>query len=63
MFLNSMRPAARKKEFLKNVWVYVERKLRKKTQFNEEAFKISIRLIVVFNTKITYNHASMKKVK
>jgi hypothetical protein len=62
MFSSSMRPAARKKEFLKNVWVYAESKLMKKTQFNVEAFKISIRLIDVFNTKITYNHACMKKV-
>jgi hypothetical protein len=33
-----MRPAARKKEFLRNVWVYAESKCMKDPQFNVEAF-------------------------
>ena len=62
MFLNSMRPAARKREFLKNVWVCAERKWTKKTLLGVEAFKMCIRSIDVSNTKITFNHACMKKV-
>ena len=57
-----MRPAARKREFPKNVWVYAERKLIQNFYFKVDALKKSIPLIDVSDTNLTFKHACLKKV-